>query len=63
MNEKTQRNMEDKPGLEELITLKEVVEISKLSPSHLRLLVSNGTSWGKKLGRQWFTTAQGINEY
>ena len=53
----------DQPGIEELITLSEAVKISGLSPSHLRLLVSKGTIWGKKLGRHWFTTAQAVNEY
>ena len=63
MTDKTDQNRNDQPGLEDLITLSEAVEISGLSPSHLRLLVSKGTIWGKKLGRHWFTTAQAVNEY
>ena len=62
-NDRTEQNRKDQPGLEDLITLGEAVEISGLSPSHLRLLVSKGTIWGKKLGNHWFTTAQAINEY
>ena len=51
------------PRLEDLITLKEAAELSGLSPNHLRLLVSRGDMWGKKLGRHWFTTAQAVREY
>ena len=51
------------PGLNDLISLSEAAQISGLSPSHLRLLVSGGKIWGMKLGRNWFTTVQAINEY
>ena len=51
------------PRLEELITLSEAAEQSGLSPNHLRFLVSSGEIWGKKLGRNWFTTAQAVREY
>ena len=54
---------DDQPGLEELITLSEAAKLSGLSPSHLRLLVSEKEIWGKKLGRNWFTTEQAIREY
>jgi excisionase family DNA binding protein len=52
-----------KPSLEELITLREAAEISGLSHSHLRLLIRRGEIWGKKIGRDWFTTAQAVKEY
>jgi hypothetical protein len=51
------------PRLDELISLSQAAEISGLSPSHLRLLVSNGELWGKKLGRNWFTTQKAISDY
>lgn len=51
------------PGLDELISLSEAAEISGLSPSQIRLLVSRGVIWGKKLGRNWFTTAQAVKNY
>ena len=51
------------PGLDELITLKEAAEFSGLSYSHLRLLARTGTIWAKKLGHNWFTTDQAVNEY
>ena len=63
MTEKTDQNRNDQPGIEELIPLSEAVKISGLSPSHLRLLVSKGTIWGKKLGSHWFTTALAVTEY
>jgi len=54
---------DDQPGLDELITLSKAAELSGLSPSHLRLLVSKKEIWGKKLGRNWFTTEQAVREY
>jgi hypothetical protein len=51
------------PGLDELIALSEASLISGLSPSQLRLLVSKKVIWGRKLGKNWFTTAQAIIEY
>ena len=51
------------PNLDDLITLLEAVGICGLSPSQLRLLVSKGVIWGKKMGRDWFTTERAINEY
>ena len=58
-----QENSEDQPRLDELITLREAAEISGLSHSHLRILVRRGDIWGKKKGRDWFTTAQAVREY
>jgi hypothetical protein len=53
----------NQPGLDELISLSQATKLSGLSPSHLRLLVTRGEMWGVKLGRNWFTTAQAIDEY
>lgn len=54
---------EYQPGLEELISLSQAAELSGLSADHLRRLVREGELWGKKLGRNWVTTAQAVNEY
>ncbi len=54
---------EYQPGLDELISLSEAANISGLSSDHLRRLVREGELWGKKLGRNWVTTAEAINEY
>ncbi len=51
------------PGLDDLISLKDAAEQSGLSHAHLRLLVRQGKVWGKKLGRDWFTTLQAVREY
>ena len=51
------------PRLDELITLKQAAKLSGLSYSHLRLLARKGTIWAKKLGHNWFTTAQAVNDY
>jgi hypothetical protein len=53
----------DQPSLDELISLREAAELSGLSASHLRLLVSRGDIWGQKIGRNWVTTAQAVQEY
>ena len=54
---------DDQPGLDDLIALREAAKLSGLSPNHLRLLVGRGDIWGKKLGRDWFTTEQAVREY
>ena len=51
------------PSLDELISLREAAELSGLSAGHLRLLIRRGDIWGVKLGRNWVTTAQAIEEY
>jgi excisionase family DNA binding protein len=59
----TDDSASDKPSLEELISLREAAELSGLSASHLRLLVSRGGIWGRKIGRNWVTTADTVQEY
>ena len=53
----------EQPRVEELISLREAAERSGLSASHLRLLVRRGDIWGMKLGRNWVTTAQAVEQY
>ncbi len=52
-----------KSDLDELIPLTVAAELSGLSQSHLRLMARKGVLWGKKMGRDWFTTARAVNEY
>jgi excisionase family DNA binding protein len=52
-----------KPSLDELISLQEAAELSGLSAGHIRLLVRRGAIWGTKIGRNWVTTAQAVEEY
>lgn len=61
--DESQNKSENLPNLAELISLSQASEQSGLSPSHLRLLVSQGEVWGIKLGRNWFTTAQAVMRY
>ena len=49
--------------LDALISLSEAAQISGLSGGHLRLLVSQGKLWGKKIGRNWVTTSRALEEY
>ena len=51
------------PSLEELISLNKAAEVSGLSQDHLRRLAEQGQIWAKKLGRNWVTTEQAVQEY
>lgn len=61
--------MPEKPSLdtpanyEDLISVREAAKIGGLTPRHVRLLLSKGTIWGVKLGRDWFTTEKVIINY
>ena len=63
MPDKFQENDEFQPRWNELVTLYEAAKLSGLSPNHLRRLVSEGEIWGKKLGRDWFTTEHSVKKY
>ena len=63
MSDKNTKSSDEKPRLDELISIREAAELSGLTTRHLRLLLNRGTIWGKKMGRDWFTTAQSIREY
>lgn len=47
----------------ELLPLSQIALLCGLSHSHLRRLIREGEIWGKKLGRDWFTTEQAVREY
>lgn len=47
----------------ELLPLSQIASLCGLSHSHLRRLIREGEIWGKKLGRDWFTTEQAVREY
>ncbi len=63
MPNKQKRDESTQPSLDELISLAEAAELSGLTPTQWRYLVTHGEVWGKKLGRNWFTTAQAVEEY
>lgn len=48
---------------EEWITVPEAAKISGYSESHLRYLLREGKLNGRKVGRDWVTTRQAIEEY
>jgi excisionase family DNA binding protein len=56
-------NQRKDPGLDDLITLNQAAKLSGFSTRHLRHLASTGEIWAKKLGRNWVTTKQAIQEY
>jgi hypothetical protein len=51
------------PRMDELISLREAVELSGLKQPHLALMIRKGELWGKKVGRNWVTTAQVVRNY
>lgn len=51
------------PGLDDLISLTEAAELSGFTTRHLRHLAINGEIWAKKIGRNWVTTAQAVQDY
>ena len=54
---------DNQPSFDDLISLTEAAEYSGLSASHVRLLVRNGDIQGKKIGRNWVTTKQAVDDY
>jgi len=62
MPEQSEKSV-SQPGLDELISLSQAAELSGLSPRHLRHLAIQGEIWSRKLGRNWFTTAQAVLDY
>ena len=48
---------------ERLISLKEAAAFSGLSHSHLQLLARTGRLAARRLGRDWFTTAEAVAAY
>ena len=63
MTENEQESSSTQPNLDELISLSEAAELSGLHQDHLRRLVRQGDLWGRKIGRNWVTTAQAVKEY
>ena len=57
------RGSESQPNLDELIPLSKAAEMSGLTPGRWRQLFRSGEVWGKKMGRDWFTTSQAVKEY
>lgn len=47
----------------DLISLEEASSIRDLSHGHLALLIRKGNLWGIKIGRNWVTTKQAIQDY
>ena len=51
------------PSLDELISLREASELSGFTQPYVAHLIRRGALWGKKIGRNWVTTTQAVNEY
>lgn len=51
------------PPIEELISLRQAAEIGGYTTNHLRLLISQGELWAKKIDSFWVTTEKAIQFY
>jgi hypothetical protein len=51
------------PKLDDLISLQEASQLCGLTQQHLGHLIRRGELWGKRIGRNWITTRQAINQY
>ena len=57
-------NCEDyRPNLNELISLRQASEITGLTTNHLRLMISQGKLWAKKIDTFWVTTEEALSNY
>jgi hypothetical protein len=63
MSNGKQGNKQSHMDYGKLISVKEAADISGLTPRHIRLLLSRGTVWGVKMGRDWFTSVEAIEDY
>ena len=52
-----------KPDIDELISLRQAAKSSGYTTNHLRLLISKGELWAKKIDSFWITTEEAILEY
>lgn len=48
---------------ENLISVTDAAAIGHLTPSYIRRLLRTGQLFGKKLGRDWFTTEKAIRDF
>ena len=51
------------PTVDKLISLRQAAEISGYTTNHLRLLISKGGIWAKKIDSFWVTTEKSIQDY
>ena len=63
MSNPLQNDTPDQPRLDDLISLPEASQLCGLTQQHLALLIRKGELWGKKLGHNWITTRQAIDQY
>jgi len=58
-------NISDHPNcsLDNVISIAEASSYSLLSKRHIRLLLEQGKIRGKKVGRDWVTTREALDEY
>jgi excisionase family DNA binding protein len=63
MSDQETDRIDQQPDLTDLITFAEAARLSGFTDRHLRKLATENQIWAVKLGRNWFTTAQAVNEY
>jgi len=54
---------ENDKSVSDLISLSEASTISGFTATHVRRLVASKQIWGVKIGRNWVTTRQAVEDY
>ena len=51
------------PRFKDLISLRQASEITGLTTNHLRLMISRGKLWARKIDSFWVTTEEALSDY
>ena len=49
--------------MDDWVSVKRAAEYTGYTPRHVRYLLNQGLIKGRKLGRDWFTTTEALDEY
>jgi hypothetical protein len=52
-----------KPSIDDLISLRQAASFCGYTTNHLRLLISRGDLWAKKIDSLWVTTEDAVTDY
>jgi hypothetical protein len=51
------------PRFKDLISLRQASKITGLTTNHLRLMISRGKLWARKIDSLWVTTEEALSDY
>ena len=52
-----------KPSIDDLVSLRQAASFSGYTTNHLRLLISHGDLWARKIDSLWVTTEEAVKHY